>query len=312
MSKRDYYQILGVTKDATETDIKKAYRKLALEYHPDRNKDANAKQRFQQISEAFEILSSPQKRHEYDMEAPRFTQQYEFPSFAEDLFAKFFSNTSPRSSYSSASDDDDFFLNNNFYKRPDSFYHTPPSPPTTTIPKKPQSVKRSLQVSLDDLYTGTTKRLKVTRTLNHQTTDKILTVNVKPGSKSGSKIHFPGEGDSLPSGTQQDIEFEIQEKPHPVYTRQGDNLCTTLKITLLEALTGFKKSIVKLDGATIVTTSDGTRIFQTGDEDIILGEGMPKEGQSGERGDLVIRYQVDFPQKLTPKQRQYLQKALVA
>ncbi|KAI8349220.1 DnaJ domain-containing protein [Choanephora cucurbitarum] len=308
MSKKNYYEMLGITKDATENDIKKAYRKLALKYHPDRNKDPNAKQRFQQISEAFEVLSNPQKRRDYDTERPWSANQHDFPFFAEDLFAKFFSSTSP--GYSSASDEDDSFLNDHFYRGPHSFYQTPPSPPLTS--KKPQSVKRPLHVSLDDLYKGTTKRLKVTRTLNNQTTDKILTVDVKPGSKSGSKIRFPGEGDTLPSGTQQDIEFEIQEKPHPVYTRQGDNLCITMKITLLEALTGFRKTILKLDGTTTVITSDGSRIFQTGDEDILIGEGMPKEDQLGEKGDLIIRYQVEFPQKLNSKQRQYLQKALVA
>ncbi|KAI8064333.1 uncharacterized protein B0P05DRAFT_590158 [Gilbertella persicaria] len=308
MSAPDYYQILGVSEGASEVDIKKAYRKQALKYHPDRNKEASAKLHFQQISEAFEVLNDKKKRREYDLERSSSKGNNEFPYFAEDLFAQFFSNTRPYSPSSSASDEDDFLFNDMYGSR-DSFHQSPPSSPLSSS-YKPKSIKRPLHVSLDDLYTGTTKRLKVTRTLANQTTDKILTVNVKPGSKQGSKICFPGEGDTLPSGAQQDIEFEIQEKPHDVYTRQGDNLYMTLRITLLEALTGFKKTIKKLDGTTTLITSSENRIIQTGHEDILIGEGMPKE-QSGERGDLIVRYQVEYPESLTIKQRQVLKKVLV-
>ncbi|KAI9365059.1 DnaJ domain-containing protein [Pilaira anomala] len=309
MEKEDYYQILGVSKNANEIEIKKAYRRLALEYHPDRNKQEGAKLKFQKIAEAFEILSDKSKRQQYDAR-----QQYQdnnspplstysndiYTGFSpEELFAQFF-QTTPHSPFSS--DDDDFF----------SFFHqqAPPSPP----PQKPRSVKRSLPVSLDDLYTGTTKRLKVSRTIYNKQgrtvpSDKVLTVNVLPGWKSGTKIRFPDEGDQFPNGERQDIEFEIKEKPHPVFTRKGCNLYTTMTISLLEALTGFRKEIKRLDGSSLIVQEPESSITQSGQEKIIIGEGMPNY-KSGEKGDLFLRFQVEFPKSLTPKQRETLKSVL--
>jgi DnaJ-class molecular chaperone len=279
----------------------------ALKYHPDRNKENSAKCKFQEISAAFEVLNDKRKRREYDYdnEVTKKGTDYCFSNGlytatnAEDLFAHFFSDVPP---YYSSDEDDFFGLGQNH----NSKSYQPPSPPYSCYSQKPQSVKRALPVSLEDLYTGTTKRLKVTRTLSNKTTDKVLTVNVKPGLEHGAIIHFAGEGDSLPTGETQDIDFEVQQKPHNVFTRKGDNLHVTIKISLLEALTGFKKSINRLDNTSSCIVENKSRIIQSGQEEIIIGEGMPNR-KTGEKGDMIVHFEVEFPQSLTKKQCQALE-----
>ena len=255
----------------------------------------------------------------------------------EDLFAHFFSTSNMSQSSSEDEDFSDLFRNHTYQppsppysqatnrkrfrsrKQPSNFpsyssfnYDYEPSHnnfSSQSSQQKPQSVKRPLLVSLEDLYTGTTKKLKVTRNTPGQKIDKILTVNVKPGSKTGSKIYFSGEGDALSSGKMQDLVFEIEQKPHESFVRKGDNLYTTVNLSLKEALTGFKKSIPRLDGKTMATVETQNRIIQTGQEEILIGEGMPNE-QTGEKGDLIVKFNVEFPESLTPEQTQNLKKIL--
>ncbi|KAL7311676.1 Molecular chaperone (DnaJ superfamily) [Mucor circinelloides] len=353
MEGNDYYEILGVSKNASEAEIKAAYRKKALKLHPDRNKDKSAKQQFQQVGEAFEVLGDKSKRRQYDREAAgskrsfsasvnpedTFAHFFSSPTYfsattngtsgsPEDLFAHFFSSSAMSQSSSEDEDFADLFS---------SYIPKPASPPYTSSRKKfksarrqpssyyassgfnefprnqfqekPRFVKRPLPVSLEELYTGTTKKLKVTRTLSNETTDKILTVNVKPGMKAGNKISFPGEGDTLPTGKTQDLVFEVEEKPHATFIRKGDNLQTTVKLSLKEALTGFKKSIPRLDGQSMATVETQNRIIQNGQEEILIGEGMPNE-ETGEKGDLIVRFQVEFPESLTPEQIESLKNIL--
>lgn len=355
MEGNDYYEILGVSRNASEAEIKTAYRKKALKCHPDRNKDTSAKQQFQQIAEAFEVLGDKNKRRQYDRERAGGKRSFGTHVNAEDTFAHFFSGPGTNAYFSttstsgspedlfahffssssamsqSSSDDEDFTdLFRSYMPKPasppyttssrkrfkpsrrqTSGYYSPPSSSFgfTEFQEKPRFVKRTLPVSLEDLYTGTTKKLKVTRSISNQTSDKVLTVNVKPGMKTGSKISFPGEGDALPSGKMQDLVFEVEEKPHTSFTRHGDNLHTTVKLTLKEALTGFKKSILRLDGQTMATVETQNRIIQNGQEEILIGEGMPNE-ETGEKGDLIVRFQVEFPESLTPEQTKALKNIL--
>lgn len=179
---------------------------------------------------------------------------------------------------------------------------------------KPPPVKRPLPCTLEDLYNGTTKRLKVTRHLRDGATgksvatDKVITINVKPGWKPGTKIRFPNEGDELPDGTTQDIEFVVEEKPHPVFKREGDDLHMSIDLNLSEALTGFQKSIKTLDGRNL-SVSNANTVVQPGQESRVRGEGMPNS-KTGKKGDLVIKYNVKFPTQLTPAQKESLKKVL--
>ncbi|KAG5458660.1 MAG: HSP40/DnaJ peptide-binding protein [Olpidium bornovanus] len=172
----------------------------------------------------------------------------------------------------------------------------------------PAAVKRSLPLSLEELYTGTTKKLKVTRKLHDVSgrtvqAEKILTLNIKPGYKAGTKIRFENAGDDLPDGTSQDIEFVIEEKPHPVFKREGNNLLHTLDITLGEALTGFTRTLKTLDGRELQISSPSS-VVQPGQTLRMPGEGMPISKHPGSKGDLIIRHNVRFPANLTPAQKE--------
>src|SRR4051812_24183102 len=177
--------------------------------------------------------------------------------------------------------------------------------PSTPQPSK-QSVQHKVPLTLEELYKGTTKRLKVTRKLldgatgKPVTTDKVLSIDVKPGWKAGTKIKFAEEGDELPGGGAQDIEFVVEEKPHPTFKREGDHLRTTITITLAEALTGFKKTITTLDGRSLAVSNNS--VITPGQEHRFPGEGMPIK-TTGKKGDLIVTYNIVFPQRLDEKQK---------
>ncbi|KAG0053011.1 hypothetical protein BGZ83_001771 [Gryganskiella cystojenkinii] len=382
---KDYYAILGVEKSATDDQLKKAYRKLALKYHPDKNSAPEAQKKFQDISEAYEVLSDKNKRAVFDQfgedglkggasSGPDGAGPGGFPggagfggfpggttfSFsssggpggmggggfrptdAEDIFKQFFSSFGGGGSFGAGGADDDM---GGFGHRsgmggmggmggmPGGMGGMPggmggmggmpggarartqqqQQSSSTQSPEKPPALVRTLAVSLEDLQKGVTKRLKVTRKVrdgSSRSTDKILTVDVKPGWKAGTKIRFPNEGDEYPSGAVQDIEFVLEEKPHPTFTRRGDDLITELELTLVEALTGFSKTVKTLDGRTVPVSSSGTRVIQPGQEEKFPGEGMPISKKPGQKGDLVVKYMVKFPERMTAAQKEGIKKVL--
>ncbi|KAI9143830.1 hypothetical protein BKA69DRAFT_1059260 [Paraphysoderma sedebokerense] len=356
---KDYYKILGVGKDASEDDIKKAYRKMALKYHPDRNPDntEEAKRKFQEVSEAFEVLSDKNKRAIFDQFGeeglkgvppegagpgpggagfpggfggfpggstftfnmggmPRGGGSYR-PSAAEDIFRTFFSSMGGGGGMGGmAMDDDDMGGFGGIFGNMGGMpgMGGARGPGVRRQPPQKQTVSRDLPVSLEELYSGATKKLKVTRRLIDGATgrtipsEKILTINIKPGWKAGTKIKFPNEGDELPTGGNQDIEFVISQKNHPAYTRDGDNLITPIDLTLTEALTGFERTVKTLDGRTLKVSN--SNVTKAGEEIRYSGEGMPISKSPGRKGDLVIKCNVRFPSYLSPQQKQEVKRVL--
>ncbi|CAO3613742.1 unnamed protein product [Cunninghamella blakesleeana] len=369
---KNYYDILGVSKTADDNEIKKAYRKQALKWHPDRNKDnvEKAKEKFQEVSEAFEVLSDKNRRTIYDQFGeeglkgggssgggpsgfssaggfpgggfggfPGGGSTFTFtsgvpgggggmpnfqgfqPSSADDIFKQFFSSFGGGSGMGGGPSMDDPFGSNDM---PGGFggfggfgggaprsngFGTRSSHQKQHQDHKPQAIKRSFPVSLEDLYTGATKKLKVTRKIQSgTTTEKILTINVKAGWKAGTKITFPGEGDYMDAyGQAQDIEFTLEEKPHPVFKRDGDNLLANVKLTLAEAIGGFSKSIKLLDGTNLPLTS--STVTQPEKQVRMSKLGMPNS-KTGGRGDLLITYKVELPTNLSSTQKNNVIQAL--
>jgi DnaJ homolog subfamily B member 4 len=169
-------------------------------------------------------------------------------------------------------------------------------------------VKHSLPLTLEEIYKGTTKKLKVTRKLIDSATkkvvptDKMLDINVRPGMKAGSKFKFPKSGDELLNGETQDLE----EKSHPTFKRVGDDLHITLTLTLLEVLTGFKKTIQTLDNRKL-PISNNNSVIKPGQKQTFSNEGMPTKDPN-RRGDLMVKYSVKFPTKLSESQKKCTQK----
>lgn len=332
----DYYKRLGVDKSADEEAIKKAYRKLALKWHPDRNPNnkEEADKKFKEISEAYEVLSDKNKRQIYDTYGEEglkagpngpdmgggpspfgaagsggFTFTFGGPgggyrpfrpSNADDIFRQFFGGHGDPFAHPDDESEDEYsqFGMGGFPRRA-----------RDTIPP----VRKPIQVALEDLYTGCTKKLKVTkksyanRSGPQTVSEKILSVQIKPGWKSGTKIRFPKEGDELPDGRVQDIEFIIEEKPHPAYKREGDNLKMNLELSLLEALVGYSKSIKTLEGKELVVSNKN--VTRPDQEIRFPGRGMPNQRDPSKKGDLIMKAQVRFPLSLTEGQKEHIRAA---
>lgn len=142
---------------------------------------------------------------------------------------------------------------------------------------------------------------------------QVLEINVLPGWKSGTKVRFPRAGNEQPTGEPQDLVFVVEERPHPRFTRDGNDLIVTQRLPLVDALTGEggKRTIEHLDGRKLqVSLPPG--VVKPGQQTTLSGEGMParKEGQVYKRGDLVVKWEIVFPDRLTPSQKEGIKKVL--
>jgi DnaJ homolog subfamily B member 4 len=177
----------------------------------------------------------------------------------------------------------------------------------------PSEVVKPLKVKLEDLYMGITKKLRVTRRLlNGEQVEKTLEINISPGFKAGTKFRFKGDGNEREGAEPQDLVFVLEEIPHERFTRDGNDLITTEKITLLEALTGgATRQVLFLDGRRpSVKTPAG--VVKPGSETRVPGYGMPirKQGQVRQHGDLIVKWEIVFPDRLTTAQQEGLKKTL--
>ncbi|XP_022727075.1 dnaJ homolog subfamily B member 1-like [Durio zibethinus] len=312
----DYYNILGVGRNASEEDLKKSYKCLAMRWHPDKNpinkKEAEAK--FKQISEAYDVLGDPQKRQIYDMYgeeglksaelsspsgygggagvgsgAYRFNpHSYRFnPSNADDIFAEFFGGSEKR-----------FYGDGGVGSQGN---------------KQAAPVESKLVCSLEELYKGGKRKMRISRTVPDEfgkpkTVEEILKIDIKPGWKKGTKITFPEKGNHEPGVTPADLIFVVDEKPHPIFKRDGNNLVVNQKISLLEALTGITLSLTTLDGRNLMITV--TDIVKPGHEVAIPNEGMPISKEPSKKGHLKIKFDIIFPLRLTAEQKSGLKRVL--
>lgn len=351
----DYYKILQVDRNATEDELKKAYRKLAMKWHPDKNpnnkKEAEAK--FKQISEAYEVLSDPQKRAVYDQYgeeglkgqvpppdaggpggpggASYFSTAngpttFRFnPRNADDIFAEFFGFSSPfggmgggmggmggggggmrGSRFSSGifGGGDDVFA---------SFGEGGGGSMNHGAPRKAAPIENKLPCSLEELYKGTTKKMKISREIADISgktiqLEEILTIDIKPGWKKGTKITFPEKGNEQPNVIPADLVFIIDEKPHSVFTRDGNDLIVTQKITLAEALTGYTVHLTTLDGR--ILTIPINNVIHPNYEEVVPKEGMPIQKDPTKRGNLRIKFNIKFPTRLNAEQKAGIKKLL--
>ncbi|KAL3282043.1 hypothetical protein HHI36_005245 [Cryptolaemus montrouzieri] len=337
MADNKLYDILGVSRNASDNEIKKQYRKLAKEYHPDKNPEAGDK--FKEISYAYEIISDPKKRATYDKYGLQGMQEGAQDFGGDDLFSHIFGGG----------------LFGGF---------SPFGGPMGGVRRRQRSedTVHPLKVSLEDMFNGKVAKLQLNKNVicavcrgkgsksghvgrchtcrgcglkttirqigpgfaqqsqtrcpdcsgtgefikesdrcntckgkkvNSET--KILEVHVDKGMKENQKIYFRGEGDQLPDVEPGDVVIVLQQKPHEVFQRNGDNLQVNHTITLTEALCGFNFVLRHLDGRDLLITHPAGSVLKPGDMKMVEGEGMPYHKNPFQRGNLNIVFTIQFP-----------------
>ncbi|HEX2903955.1 MAG TPA: DnaJ C-terminal domain-containing protein [Jatrophihabitans sp.] len=287
---KDFYKSLGITSDASETEIKKAYRKLAKDLHPDKNPgDAAAEQRFKEVSEAYATLSDPAQRKEYDAVramsrgGARFTAgSGTSGGFSDDVFSGFFSRQAGRGGYGGAGGVNvDDLLSGLFTGGGGGFSGGPYGASPVG-----RDVEASTTLTFRQAVEGDTVTLR-------REDGSTVTTRVPPGVRDGQKIRLRGKGNPGPGGNG-DLILEISVEPHPLFGRDGDNLTVTVPVTFPEATLGAQVSVPTFDGSTVtVKLPPGT---PSGRTLRVKGKGVKRK--DGAAGDLLVQVSVAVPQKV--------------
>jgi len=333
---KDYYKILGVSKGANEKDVKKAYRKLAMKYHPDKNKDAGAEEKFKKIAEAYEVLSDPKKKKIYDeygyeglKGVPGNTSQGQSgqpaQGFAGGPQFRFNTGNGQQANFSQ------YFGSSNPF---DSFFTGGPGgmpqadeqmdigdimrdfsqSNKKTSKVKEKTIQRDVFVSLEEVSKGCEKKLKINKNIYKEDgtvtqESKVIKISVKPGWKAGTKVTFENEGDQVPGKIPADIAFIIRDKPHDVFERDGDDIVYTCKVPLRDALCGTTLEAPTLEGRKIPLDFRG-KIIKPTTLRKMKGMGLPLSKNPSTRGDLVVKFDIKFPDQLADNNRNILRDIL--
>lgn len=335
-----FYDILGVKPNANDNDLKKAYRKMALQYHPDKNPSPEAGEKFKEISLAYEVLSNPDKRKIYDAHGEQGIKE----------------GGGGGHGYSSPMDIFDMFFGGGF------------GGGRQRGPRRTKNIMHQLGVSLEDMYNGTTRKLALQKNVICDECEgvggqtgavqrcstcrgtgmqvriqqlgpgmmqqiqsmctgcqgqgeridpklrckkcsgkkvnrerKILEVQIDKGMEDGQKITFAGEGDQEPGLEPGDIIIVLDEKEHETFKRNGIDLITKIEINITEALCGFKRVVTTLDNRSLLVQTIPGEVVKTGDLRCVYGEGMPTYRNPFEKGKLIIQFSVLFPDTLAPE-----------
>lgn len=290
MSQQDYYQILGISKNATDAEVKKAYRKLAMKYHPDHSKgDKNAEEMFKKVSEAYAVLSDKEKRQQYDtFGSTGFHQRYS----QEDIFRNV--------------DLGDILKEFGFGGQGTRFSFGGGSPfggqQRRRAPVKGSDLVYELPLTLREVASGTDKTI----TFQHQGRSENITVKIPPGMIAGKKLRLPGKGEqSGYGGPPGDLYIQSRVIADPAFTAEEYDLNTTVTIRLSESLLGTQVGIPTLEGGELsLKIPPGTR-HKTRMR--LAGHGLPKM-KDGSKGDLYVIVSVDSAKKLTPEQKKLVEK----
>jgi len=310
MEFKDYYATLGVTKTATEKELKQAFRKLARKFHPDVNPgDKSAESRFKEINEAYEVLGDADKRKKYD-ELGSNWRMYEqagpgaqppggwqshggggggrggFRTMTPEEMESMFGDTNPFS---------DFF--NTFFGG--GFAGGEGARQTRPRQRQGRDVEHEIELSLEDAHAGAMRRLSMQQP-DGQT--RTVDVRIPAGVTDGSRVRVAGEGEQGSGGAAGgDLFLRVRLLPHPVFERKGRDLYTKVSVPVPIAVVGGEASVRTIGGKParlrIPALTQNGQVFR------LKGYGMPSTGKADQHGDLYARVEAELPTELTPEER---------
>lgn len=305
MKYKDYYEILGVSKNASEKEIKKAFRKLAAKYHPDKNKgDTGAEEKFKELNEANEVLSNAEKRAKYDA----LGSNWDLYQQAGDDWRDYTRDTTSRgragrrstyTGYSGASGGDfsDFFkafFGEAAMGGPEGYWGS-------SRERRGQDIQAEMPITLLEAFQGGRRTFDID--------GKKLRITIKPGAYDGQVLKVRDKGGKGSGGGQSgDLYIMLRVLPDSKFRRDGDNLSMNLDVDLYTAILGGKKQINTLSGPVNITIPKGST---DGKLLRLKGKGMPIYNQNGKHGDLLITLKVQFPKSLSSEEEELFKKLQV-
>jgi curved DNA-binding protein len=295
MDYKDYYKILGVSKSADQDEIKKAFRKLARQHHPDANKgDKKSEEKFKEINEAYEVLSDPEKRKMYDRLGSNFREYQRAGGNASDYDWSQWTQGSPgagtggagRGRRATFEEDLDFgdFIQQMFTGAAQNV-------------RAPRDFEQGVEITLEEAYHGATRVLQ-------KSGQPDVEVKIPRGVKTGSKVRVRGHGGKNARGQAGDLYLVVDVRPHAEYERKEDDLYRDVTVDAFTAMLGGEVSVNTLAGTIAVKMPAGT---SSGRRIRLRGRGMPKLN-SEEFGDLYLRVMVSVPNDLTEDERHHIEK----
>jgi len=300
MEYKDYYKILGVDRKASQDEIKKTFRKLAMKYHPDQNKDnKQAEEKFKEINEAYEVLSDPKKRERYDQLGSSYAQWQQRGGNPGNFNWNEWVNS--QGAQGNQGDFEDIFggfsdfFSAIFGGMPVSGrtqYRQATRPGARQVQRQPANFEQKVQITLEERDSGTQRILQIE--------DRRIEVKIPAGAKNGTKVRVAGAGPASGYGQKSDIYLVIEVLPHTKYTLDGSDLTTEVKVDLFTAVLGGTVTVNTLSGNVSLTIPPGT---QPGQKFRLAGRGMPELKSPKTLGNLYVQVKVEIPKKLTDEQK---------
>ncbi|PID85606.1 MAG: molecular chaperone DnaJ [Chloroflexi bacterium] len=305
MNYKDYYQILGVSKKATDKEIKKAYRRLAREYHPDTNQgDKQAEERFKEINEAYEVLGNPDNRTKYDQLGSNYHRYQQMGGNAADFdFSQWFAQGGTPGGQHINMDLGDLFGSGFGSTQSGSFSDffnaifgqqtaTRQAPRQDYFGQQTASadMEQIVTISLEEAFHGTTRSFRQNGT--------SFTAKIPRGAKNGTKIRLKGKGNVTAYG-QGDLFLVVQVTPHHLFKRVGNNLEVRVPVDVVTAVLGGKVVVPTLTGDVTLKIPAGT---QSGQTFRLSKKGMPHLRQPNKTGDMMAKIGIRIPKALTPEE----------